>query len=330
MASNDKLASPRAGCTGCDLRGGSAFASKWCVALIAALLFLVATPSFAQLLSSKSSSKKGSVRKVDRINAISAIPFAELTPESGRQIEQVVTSPSIYRKLPTQTIQCDRDFFVFMVRNPETIVHTWQLMGITALSLDRTGPYRFASSDGAGTDSEVELVYGKPDLHVYYGTGVYEGPLFKKTMTGQCVIVLRSGYGQSNGRPIVNCRMDVFIRMPQSAIDVAAKTLHPLFGKAADVNFAETASFFQRLNTAAMRDGQSIERLVGRLDEVSPDVRSKMVQVAHATHERWGGVANKSPIGASRPVQRVSGSGQSQRSPVQRISRYPASGPLVR
>lgn len=316
MASNLELASLRAG----SARNRNALRWHRCtLALI--VTSLLASSVAAQLISSKPKGAKGTGNKAERASAIATIPFAELVPTAARQIREVVDSPSVYRKLPTQTIQCDRDFFVFLVRNPETVVHTWQQMGITALSLDRVGAYQFESSDGAGTDSQVELVYGTPGLHVFYGTGVYEGPLLKKKLTGQCVLVLRSEFGSHAGKPITKCRLDVFIRLPQSAVDVLAKTLHPLFGKAADVNFTETAKFFERLHVSAVRDPDGIDRLASRLDGVSPDVRQQMVKVAHDNHNRWH---------QSASVQQVSGTSAPSRGSVQRISRHPAGGPMLR
>ena len=316
MASNLELASLRAG----SVRRRNASPWKLCtLALI--VTTLLASSVAAQLISSKPKGAKGTGNKAERASAIATIPFGDLMPKAARQIREVVDSPSVYRKLPTQTIQCDRDLFIFLVRNPETVVHTWQEMGITALSVDRVGAYQFESSDGAGTDSQIELVYGTPGLHVFYGTGVYEGPLLKKKLTGQCVLVLRSEFGSHAGKPITKCRLDVFIRLPQSAIDVVAKTLHPLFGKAADVNFTETAKFFERLHNSAVRDPEGIDRLASRLDGVSLEVRQELVKVAHGDHDRWYQPSS---------VQRVSGTSAPSRGSVQRISRHPANGSMVR
>lgn len=320
MASNNLCASLRVRSTNC--------------AIVVVLLSLFGAASLpAQILGSRDASK-ASTRRSDRNNAIAAIPFDELVPSAADRIRTVVDSPSIYRKLPTQTIQCDSELFVFLVRNPETVVHVWRKMGITALTLDRTGPYQFHSTDGAGTKSEVELVYGTKNLHVFFGRGEYEGPLFKQHMTGDCVIVLRSQYNERSGQPATTARLDVFVKMPNVGIDVAAKTLHPLFGKAADVNFVETAKFFEKLNSVAVRNPQGIERLAGRLDGVQPTVRQNFSKVAYKVNEKRGrSLSRSAPPTESRPitrppVQRVSGS----RAPgsVRRISRFPASGPVVR
>jgi hypothetical protein len=56
--------------------------------------------------------------------------------------------------------------------------------------------YLLDASDGAGTFSNVELVYGTRDTHVVYGKGFYEGPLLRRRVNGKCVLLLQSGYTQ--------------------------------------------------------------------------------------------------------------------------------------
>ncbi len=331
MASNQTLADGYLQCFGMPIRGHRVYRACALALLMACALPFGAPCVQAQSPAGSTTQNRGTTHKSERNNAIAAIPFAKLVPAAASQIKDVVESPSIYRKLPVQTIQCDRDLFVFLARNPEVVVHTWQEMGITALRLDRAGPYEFTASDGAGTDSRISLVYGTPGMHVYYGTGVYEGPLFKRKIQGQCVIVLRSQFGTHDEKPVTRCRLDVFVRLPNSAIDVAAKTLHPLFGKAADVNFTETARFFQRLQMSAIRDPQGIDRLAQRLTKVDPQVRQQFVAIAQVTHLRWGqndgitppvsppSLSGRPPTAS--PIQHASGAAPLSRVPMQRVSR---------
>jgi hypothetical protein len=179
-------------------------------------------------------------------------------------------------------------------------VEIWKLMGVTQLTFERTGEYSFEAADGAGTRSQIELVYGTPHLHVYYGRGIYEGPLLKQRVRGQCVLLLRSDYRVSNGRPIVRTRLDVFLKVDRTAVDVLAKTIHPLIGKAADMNYVETARFLGRLSETAERNGPGITHLGHRLTGLSPKVRQQFVRIASTVSDRTPD-ADQQPLHAQPP-----------------------------
>jgi hypothetical protein len=222
-----------------------------------------------------------------REEAIRSIPFQELTGETRAKLERVVGSPSIYRRMPAQLIDCDPDMYLFLVRYPEVIVSIWRLMEITNVSVQRTGPFSVKTFDGVSTNSHIELVYGTRDTHVVYAEGVYEGPLFKRKVTGRCVLVLKSGYGRGeDGRSKINNQLDMFIQIDNLGAEIVAKTLQPMVGRTADLNFAESAGFLEQLNKAAETDAETVQRLSGRLKEVEPSVREQFARLAAVVSER--------------------------------------------
>ncbi|MCC6510566.1 MAG: hypothetical protein IT423_15800, partial [Pirellulaceae bacterium] len=76
-------------------------------------------------------------------NAVERIPFARITGSAAENIRGVVERPSFFRRLPTQTIECDPELFTLLVRYPEIIVNIWDLMGITKVEVKRIAPYVF-------------------------------------------------------------------------------------------------------------------------------------------------------------------------------------------
>ena len=117
--------------------------------------------------------------------AARAIPFDQLSEGSRTKLWQVVSQPSVFRRMPAKTIECDPDLYVFLARYPEVVVNIWQLMGVTTVDMKRTGDFAFWATDGSGTTSSVELIYGTREMHVFYAEGVYEGPLFRNKIDGQ-------------------------------------------------------------------------------------------------------------------------------------------------
>lgn len=215
------------------------------------------------------------------------IPFERLTPQTQERLWGVVDRPTIHRRLPGQVIHCDPDLYVFFLRNPEVVVNMWQLMGITSLSVRRTGAYSFDARDGIGTQAKVELIYGTPDTHIFLADGAYEGPLLKRRTPGRCVLVLKSDYAQdSRERTQVSNQLDAFLQLDQAGAEVVARTLQPLIGKTADHNFGETLTFVSRVSQAVEKNATGVQRLASRLTGVDPNVREKFVAVATAANHR--------------------------------------------
>lgn len=222
-----------------------------------------------------------------RDEAVRSIPFERMTEQVQGRVWDVVSKPSFYRRLPIQTITSDPDMYLFLIRYPETMVNMWQLMGITQVQIQRTGPYTFSADDGQGTTSDVELVYGTHDLHVFLATGTYEGALLRRDIKGRCVLVLSTDYQRAADKTIeVTTRLDVFVKVDNTGIDLLARTLHPIFGKAADYNFAESTRFMGQVSHAAETKGDKMQQLAARLTEVSEPVRARFAQVSHGVHQR--------------------------------------------
>ena len=220
-------------------------------------------------------------QKAARNDAIGSVPFDELNATARRKITAVTGDPTIFRRMPVELIDSDPEMYLFLVRHPEVVVNIWELMGITQVSLDRTGDFTYDTDDGAGTTSNMELVYGTRDVHIFYGQGLYAGPLLKRKVTGRCVLVLHTGYArQEDGRTLITSRLDVFLQLDQVAADLVAKTLHPLVGRTADHNFAESVRFLGRMSRSAQRNGPGMQTLATRLSNVDPAVRRRFSDLA--------------------------------------------------
>ncbi|MCA9267246.1 MAG: hypothetical protein KDA41_02185 [Planctomycetales bacterium] len=220
-------------------------------------------------------------------DAQQAIPLDSLSPEAQQTIWDVASRPTIFRRLPTERVACDPDMYRTLVRNPELIINIWQMMGVTDISMVRTGAYAFDSDDKAGTTSQIELLYGDDNLHIFYATCRYDGTLLARPVNSRVVLVLRSSFAQApDGSSLVTSTMDAFIRIDHLTANLVARTLTPMIGRTADHNFGESFRFVARVNATAEENSPGLQQLAQRLTQVQPAVRAQLAEAAGLVEQR--------------------------------------------
>ena len=257
----------------------------WLMLGLAFIGITVCTHCQSVVAQTKAEKPTGSSHRSHRVAGIKAIPFEKINGAAQKRIKDVVTRPSFYRRLPVQTIDADPEYFRLLVRRPELIVSIWQLMGVTQMSTERTGPFSVKTNDGAGTISDLELIYGNDNLHVFYGNGSYTGPLLKQKLTGRCVIVLQTQATETaNGFKLTNV-LDIYLRVDNATASLITRTIQPLVGSTADHNFTESLKFVQRLNESTRANGPGVKGM-GRKLEIDNQVRIDFETVVDQVYKR--------------------------------------------
>ena len=222
--------------------------------------------------------------RVARIEATSTavlkrLPLENLSLPARKKIRDVVSRPSLHQELPARTISCNKDLYVHMVQHPEIVVNIWQLMGVTELRLKRTDPFIYKVTDGLGTSSTLELIYGTPELHLFYAEGSYVGKWLGHRMQGRCLVILTSDFSVEEGHPQVKHEIEVFVRLDNVAADVLARTLKPLIGKLIEYNFEQSSGFVEQVHEVAENRGTAMDRFVSRMTHVEPTVKERFVHL---------------------------------------------------
>ena len=229
-----------------------------------------------RLLGRRDTPSSGTADRQARQQALAAIPVGQLLPEAVEKIRPIVDSPTLYRRLPIETIHCTRDSYVFLARHPDVLVGLWDLMGITNVQVQRTGPYRLRAVDGSGTTCDIDLVYGDLQTHLFLARGSYDGKLVARPVHGNGVFLLRSRYAvDADGRPTVTGTMDCFLQLENLGADLIARTFGGLIGKSADHNFRETAKFVEQIEIATETQPMAMMEVAHRLPQVQNDVRTQ-------------------------------------------------------
>ncbi len=271
---------------------------------IAPTMILFVSVSMAGWQVSAADRSQGSSNQAARRDALRAIPLAHLQPADRGRVVSVLKSTSVYRRLPTRTIDCDPQMFLFLVRNPEIVVSLWDELGISNVVLRRTADSVFEATDGQGTRGLIEVLRDRMDEQLIYARGSYESPLVRRPIDASSVLLLRMAYLRgASGRYYVRARMDAFVKFEQAGPDLLAKTFQPLLGKVADYNFVETMKFVSRLSRTAERHPEKTRRLYEKLDGLDPELRRQLVQISNRLAYR----AAVRPTSAVQFARRVPG-----------------------
>jgi hypothetical protein len=250
--------------------------------------------------------RKASTSRAARQDAVKSIPFKKLDGPSRTKVVSVLRDVSFFRRMPVQVIPCDPDLYLFLVEHPDVIVNIWQVMGVTQIAMQETGPGTFYVVDPAGTKGSAEYLYSDHQTQVIYSEGAYEGPLFTRPAKGRCLIVLKTGYlRETDGRYYMTTRVDAFMRMENFGVDLLTKAFSPLVGKVADMNLAYTAGFFASLSRAAEKDPEGAARLAEKLSTVRPEVRERLVQLAEQAAEKAAELSEREGEEQPRVASRV-------------------------
>jgi len=228
-----------------------------------------------------------------REEAIRAIPWKQIAEPQRRKLQYVVQNASMYRRLPTRVIDCDPDLFTFLLQHPEVVVDVWQMMGVSRVTLQQVADRAYKADDGAGTTGSVSYLYtnwgpGAQNLAVVYADGAYDGKPFIKPLRAKTAIVLQSGAVQeTNGRNYVTVRVDSFVCIEQTGIELVAKTVQPWINKTADRNFIETLGFVSTFSQTAEKNPQGMQRLAARLKTVDAPTRDQLVHLCYRAAQRY-------------------------------------------
>ena len=230
---------------------------------------------------------KATTSREARQNALDCIPLSRLDEEARAKVDSVLSDVAIFRRLPIRVAQCDPDMYLFLVRHPDVVTNIWEVLGLAKLSVRQTAAESFELADQHGTRGTAEILYSSPTTHLIYTEGSYEGPLLIRPVRGRTVLLLKTGYVlEPDGRYYITSRLDVFVRVEQSAAELLTKAFHPLIGKVADVNFTQTTGFVGSLSRTAEVNHAGMRRLAGKLTKVSPEVRERFAQLSVRVAEK--------------------------------------------
>ncbi len=250
---------------------------------------------------------QGTTSAAAQRDAVRGIPLERLGAADRDKVESVLANVSLFRRMPVRRIECEPELCLFLVRHPDVVVNIWELMRVSELQMEQIGARRFRITEADGTVADAEVLYSSRDTHLVYADGVYHGPLFGRAIRGRGVLVLKTGYSRdSEGRAHVTCCLDSFVSIEPIAVELATKTIQPILGRTADNNFVQTMGFVASLSRTIGVNSRGVQRMAGRLEHVSPQVRRQFASLAAYLGQRAtaGDVPLREEV-AERPVDGI-------------------------
>lgn len=221
-------------------------------------------------------SGEGSRSQAARQEAINRIPLAELSPTWQARVLEVVNNAALFQVMTSPIIECEPQFYRFLVEHPEVIVGMWQALGITKLKLEALGEKQYRLDDSAGTVAQVVYIYTGPTQHVAYAEGTYSAPLLIRPVRGKAVVVLNSSYlREAQGTPYVSASLDLYVHVEQAGVELLTRALHPLLGSMTETNYQQTMLFVGSVYRTAKLRPVALQRLTADLDRVDAQTRQE-------------------------------------------------------
>lgn len=244
--------------------------------VVAAVLGSVSTTHAAAPQETASHGSSSALRQ----DALRSMPLHKLTPQGKALVDRVLNDVTVFRRLPTQVIECDAEMHVFLVDNPDVVINMWEVMDVTKVTMQRLSETGFKLDDGAGTTGNCHYLYRSPSQHLAYCEGTFVGTMFPRPIRGRCVISMRSvPVRDAYNRNYVQCRLDTFVQIDNVGVELFAKTFQNQIGQIADHNFRETTAFVSNVSRAAEAAPENIHRIAAKLHRITPEAKRQLTEI---------------------------------------------------
>ncbi len=251
-----------------------------------ALLALLACAPAARGQTPRGQTPSGSNDERHQRDAVRSIPYKELDKDGKAKVSAVLSNVSFFRRMPTQVIRCDPDLYLFMLRHLDVTVDIWKQLGISNISLSRTGPHTFRAVDSSGSRSDIQFLYSSPDTQLVYAVGSYAGPVFSRPIKGGCLLLLKTGYmREPDGYYYITTRLDTFFRIDHVGLELVTKTFESMVGASADHNYLESLSFLNQLSHAAESRSTKLQRIAAQV-KAPPSERQQFINITQQVADK--------------------------------------------
>lgn len=212
--------------------------------------------------------------------AADGVPLNRLQPADRQRARTVLSSISLYRRLPTVRCEVDPRVYTYFTTHPDVAVSIWRAMDVSNLQMRQTGPLEYEADAGDGTQGVISLLYRGPDCCLIHCDGQFTNPVVKKPIRAQGLMCLYTEFSRtSDGRTLATNRADIFVTFPSQTVETVARLIAPVSNRIADRNLEELSLFLRFMDAAMTTQPGWVEDVSTRLDGLLPGRREQLLQL---------------------------------------------------
>jgi len=251
---------------------------------------------------------RGSSSRNTLRDALNRLPLDDLSIEQRSRVNEVLKNRSMFRRLPTFSIDASEEVYTYLTHNPESVVGIWRVLGISKFTLDQTGPTRWYGDAGDGSTGTIDVLTRTPNRHLLLCKGQYKSPLLARPIEATAVMHLQTQYQQGDDlQPKIVHGLDLFVMFPSHTIDTVARVIAPVSHMIADRNFRELSLFVRFMNVAMERQPGWVEQTIQRIDGITREQRLELMKVSARAYV--DGQNRMARIDGANPNRRVEQAG---------------------
>lgn len=251
-----------------------------CVALADSVRAAEPAHSAEELLEQVEVVGKASSTRATRKDAESELPLQGLSPQVRREVDKIVGSVDMFRRLPALRFEVDPAVYHYFTNHPDVAVAIWRAMNVSTLQMRQSAPAVFDVDGGDGTLGRMQVLYRDAVHQLVFCDGEFKSPVVKSTVRARAIMHLVTSVEQTrDGRMFVSHRLDLFVTFPSQAFGTAAKLASPVSNLIIDKNFREVSLFVRMMALAMARQPDWVENLAERLDGVPNEKKHELVQL---------------------------------------------------
>ena len=213
--------------------------------------------------------------------AQAALPLNRLNARQRQRADRILRNRSMFRRLPTVSLEAEPDVYRWFTRNPEAAVSIWRVLQISQFELTPHGRDTWTGKANDGSNGTIEVLLRTPTEQLLLCEGEYKNPLLPKPIQARALMYLKTqSEKQRGGVSKITHDLDLFVSFPSQTVETVAKVISPVSNMIADRNFRELSLFVRFMTVAMQRQPGWVEQVSQRIDGVTNRQREELLKLS--------------------------------------------------
>ncbi|MEZ6049109.1 MAG: hypothetical protein R3C11_26745 [Planctomycetaceae bacterium] len=232
--------------------------------------------------------KRGTSQRSARKAGMEALPLAQMDAQSREKAEAVLSSLSLFRELPTLSVEVNPHIYRFFVQHPDVAVSIWRVMQISEFKMWQTAKNEYEADAGDGTIGIIDVLLRGETDNVIYCEGEYKSPLLPKPIKGQGILHLQTKFSKdADGKEIATHRLYMYVSFPSQSIETIARAISPVSNTIVDRNFKEVSLFLNMMTLAMTRQPGWVHAVTTRMEGVVETRKTQLLQLTELVNQEF-------------------------------------------